>query len=109
MNPLYHIADSTEWSAETQTDYLPPTFESEGFIHFSKKEQLLDTANLHFEHEDSLLVLEVNPQGLEDDLVFEQIHGAKEAFPHLYRSLPQKNVIRHFMIKKGHQGFEFES
>ena len=107
MTPFYHIVSSNEWSAETTTDYLPSNFESEGFIHFSKKEQLLDTANLHFGHEDSLLVLEVNPMGLEDDLVFEQIHSAKEAFPHLYRSLPQKNVIRHFMIKKGHQGFEF--
>ena len=109
MTSYYHIVSSNEWSAKITTDYLPSTFELEGFIHFSKKEQLIDTANLHFGHEDSLLVLEVNPEGLENDFVFEKIHPAKEAFPHLYRSLPQKNVIRHFKINKGHQGFEFES
>ncbi len=76
---------------------------------FQKKEQLLDSANRHFSNEESLLVLEVNPQGLEDDLVLEQIHGAQEAFPHLYRSLPRKNVIRQFSLQKGPLGFAFKT
>ena len=106
---LYHIVPSNDWASESQGDYLPKAFEREGFIHFSKKELLIDSANLHFSNEESLLVLEVNPQGLEDDLVLEQIHGAQEAFPHLYRSLPRKNVIRHFSLQKGPLGFVIES
>ncbi len=108
LQPLYHIVSANEWSSESQGDYLPKAFEREGFIHFSKKEQLLDSANRHFSNEESLLVLEVNPQGLEDDLVLEQIHGAQEAFPHLYRSLPRKNVIRQFSLQKGPLGFAFK-
>ena len=106
---LFHIVSSDEWFTESQGDYLPKAFEREGFIHFSKKEQLLDSANRHFSNEESLLVLEVNPQGLEDDLVLEQIHGAQEAFPHLYRSLPRKNVIRHFRLQKDPLGFAYKS
>ena len=63
-------------------DYLPQSFDEEGFIHLSTEQQLLDTANRHFSQERSLRVLEVNPSGLEKNLVFEQIGEAIEAYPH---------------------------
>ena len=64
-------------------DYLPQSFDEEGFIHLSTEQQLLDTANRHYRQERSLRVLEVNPSGLENNLVFEQIGEAIEAYPHL--------------------------
>ena len=86
-------------------DYLPESFDEEGFIHLSKKQQLLDTANRHFRQERSLRVLEVNPNGLENNLVFEQIGEAIEAYPHLYQSLPQKNIIQCFVLENNSQDF----
>ena len=86
-------------------DYLPQSFDEEGFIHLSTEQQLLDTANRHFRQERSLRVLEVNPKGLEKNLVFEQIGEAIEAYPHLYQSLPQKNIVQCFELENRTQGF----
>ena len=86
-------------------DYLPQSFDEEGFIHLSTKQQLLNTANRHFRQERSLRVLEVNPNGLENNLVFEQIDEAIEAYPHLYQSLPKKNIVQCFVLENSPQGF----
>ena len=105
MEPLYHILSSNDWSGKSEEDYLPPSFDKEGFIHLSTKQQLLDTANRHFRQERSLRVLEVNPKGLENNLVFEQIGEAIEAYPHLYQSLPQKNIVQCFELENSPGGF----
>ena len=86
-------------------DYLPQSFDQEGFVHLSTEQQLLDTANRHFRQECSLRVLEVNPSGLENNLVFEQIGEAMEAYPHLYQSLPQKNIVQCFVLENSPRGF----
>ena len=104
MEHLYHILSSNDWSEETE-DYLPQSYDEEGFIHLSTEKQLLDTANRHYRQERSLRVLEVNPSGLEDNLVFEQIGEAIEAYPHLYQSLPQKNIVQCFDLENSSQGF----
>ena len=105
LDNLYHILSSNNWSEESTVDYLPQSFDEEGFIHLSTKQQLLDTANRHFRQELSLRVLEVNPKGLENNLVFEQIGEAIEAYPHLYQSLPQKNIVQCFVLENSSQGF----
>ena len=105
MEHLYHILSSNDWSEKSHEDYLPQSFDEEGFIHLSTEQQLLDTANRHFRQEQSLLVLEVNLSGLEKNLVFEQIGEAIEAYPHLYQSLPQKNIVQCFVLENSSQGF----
>ena len=105
MEHLYHILSGNNWSEKNQEDYLPQDFDEEGFIHLSTEQQLLDTANRHFRQERSLRVLEVNPSGLEKYLVFEQIGEALEAYPHLYQSLPQKNIVQCFELENSPRGF----
>ncbi|MGB1693084.1 MAG: DUF952 domain-containing protein, partial [bacterium] len=43
MEHLYHILSSNDWSEESTVDYLPQSFDEEGFIHLSTEQQLLDT------------------------------------------------------------------
>ena len=105
MEHLYHILSSKDCSEESTEDYLPQSYDEEGFIHLSTEQQLLDTANRHFRHERALRVLEVNPKGLENNLVFEQIGEANEAYPHLYQSLPQKNIVQCFVLENRPRGF----
>ena len=105
MEHIYHILSSNDWSEKSQEDYLPQSFDEEGFIHLSTEQQFLDTANRLFRQEQSLRVLEVNPSGLENNLVFEQIGEAIEAYPHLYQSLPQKNIVQFFVLENSPRGF----
>ena len=108
MEHLYHILSRNNWSEESTEDYLPQSFNEEGFIHLSTEQQLLDTANRHFRQERSLRVLEVNPSGLEKNLPFEQIGEAIEAYPHLYQSLPQKNIVQCFVLENSPHGFIYK-
>ena len=108
MENLYHILSSNNWSEESTEDYLPQSFNEEGFIHLSTEQQLLDTASRYFRQERSLRVLEVNPNGLENNLVFEQIGEAIEAYPHLYQSLPQKNIVQCFVLENSPHGFIYK-
>jgi uncharacterized protein (DUF952 family) len=49
-----------------------------------------------------LFVLEVKQEGLE--LVFENLGGGVELYPHLYSGLPTGNVNNQFFMKKNKEG-----
>ena len=78
---------------------MPASYPGEGFIHFSTSIQLLSSSNRLFKGRNDLLVLEVNLEGLESDLVFENLEGGSELFPHLYSYLPIENVVSKFCLK----------
>ena len=78
---------------------MPASYPGEGFIHFSTSSQLLSTSNRLFKGRNDLLILEVDPEGLESNLVFENLEGGSELFPHLYSALPIENVVRKFCWK----------
>ena len=46
------------------------SYPGEGFTHFSTSSQLLSTFNRLFKGRNDLLVLEVDPEGLESNFVF---------------------------------------
>ncbi len=69
FEPIFHITTEKEWEDCVDDNYYPDDFSSEGFIHFSTRRQLVNTANRIFSKRDLLFVLEVKQEGLE--LVFE--------------------------------------
>ena len=78
---------------------MSASYSCEGFIHFSTSSQLLSTSNRLFKGRNDLLVLEIDTEGLESDIVFENLEGSSELFPHLYSALPRENVVRKFCLK----------
>ena len=51
-----------------------------------------------------MFVLEVDSEELESDLVFENLEGGSELFPHLYSALPIENVVSKFCLKPDEEG-----
>ena len=103
LDSLFHITTEKEWDDCRGCDYYPKTFPSEGFIHFSTRNQLVKTANRIFIRRDLLFVLEIRKDGLE--IVFENLVGGNELFPHLYDVLPTQNIKNKFFMKKNESGF----
>jgi len=68
----------------------------DGYIHFSKKEQLNLTLKKHFFKQDKLVLLEIEVLNLEN-LRWEKSQ-TKDLFPHLYSILKLKNVKNVFKI-----------
>ena len=100
--PIFHITTEKEWEDCVDENYYPDAFSSEGFIHFSTRKQLVNTANRIFRKRDLLFVLEVKQEGLE--IVYENLGGGVKLYPHLYSGLPTGNVNNQFFMKKNEEG-----
>jgi uncharacterized protein (DUF952 family) len=78
---VVHIAPAPEWAAaRTSGMYRAESLADEGFIHFSRWDQLADTAARYYGGVPDLVVLVVDPEGLP--------FRVENGFPHLYEELP---------------------
>lgn len=92
MDQIVHICSDEDWqAAQAAGKYWADSLENEGFIHFSKPEQVVDTANRYYAGRTDLLLLWVDPKKLAAELRWEQSHG--DAYPHLYGPLNLDAVI----------------
>ena len=86
MSSVVHVAEPAAWeAARTAGLYRVDSLADEGFIHFSRWDQLADTARRHYAGVPDLVVLVVDPSGLPFRI--------ENGFPHLYAELPLSAVI----------------
>lgn len=71
--------------ALNEGEYSAESLISEGFIHFSKPDQLLEVANTYYHGQSDLVLLWVNPEMLEAALKWDPV--GPTVFPHLYGKL----------------------
>lgn len=92
---LFHIIGADEWEiAKAAGEYQPAGLASEGFIHLSRKEQILRPANLLYQGRVDLSLLVIDPSSVHHEVVFEPgSHGETEDFPHLYGPLNVDAVV----------------
>lgn len=94
MSTIFHITTSDNWlKAKAQGEYDFCALATDGFIHASKWEQTLKTANKYFENQTDLVVLVIEAEKLTSQLVFEAPAGRDEEFPHIYGPLNLDAVI----------------
>ncbi|MGA3306535.1 MAG: DUF952 domain-containing protein, partial [Stellaceae bacterium] len=89
MTTIYKICPRTLWEdAERLGVFRGAGIDAEdGFIHFSTKEQVADTANRHFAGAPNLVLVAVDAESLGPALKWEVSRNGK-LFPHLYGVLP---------------------
>ena len=85
MSGVVHIASPSAWAeARASGLYRADSLADEGFIHFSRWDQLVDTAARYYAGVPDLVVLVVGPAGLP--------FRVENGFPHLYSELPVSAV-----------------
>lgn len=85
---IYHITSKTAWQrAIAENSYSGDTLFSEGFIHCSKASQVNGSLNKHFKGKANLLLLCINEDLLVSKLVFENLMGGDNLYPHIYGTL----------------------
>jgi len=93
MTTIFHITEKEAWSeAVAAGSYTHDSLDSEGFIHLSKRDQVVATTSRYYAAMDGLVLLEVDPAPIEADLRWEQSTNG-ELFPHLYAPLPIDAVV----------------
>ena len=90
---IYKITPEPLWrEAEAEGRFTgAPVDLADGFIHFSTRDQAVETAKRHFSGQDGLLLVAVDASALGDKLIFETSRGGA-LFPHLYAQMPLSAV-----------------
>ena len=84
---MLHFTSRDEWKAsEAAGEYRPTAMSRDGFIHLSFGHQLARVATERAGAATDLVLLVVDPSGLEADL------RTEDGFPHLYRPIPVASV-----------------
>ena len=113
---IYHIASRTAWqAAKRRGSYRPPSLTSEGFIHCSRRDQILSVANDFYRGETDLLLLCIDEGKLAADLRWEApahpqpvsaaATSREETFPHLYGPLNLEAVAGVYDFVQAADGF----
>lgn len=86
MNKIYHIARKSDWKQALKAGvYTTESLSKEGFIHFSRRDQIVLIANRFYGGQKDLVLLSVDPNKLGSVLKYETVD--EEVFPHLYGPL----------------------
>ncbi len=92
--PIFHMCRKEEWEAAQASGSYPGSSQdqADGFIHFSTRDQIVESAAKHRAGQNGLLLLTVDPDVLGEALKWEESR-AGALFPHLYGDLPVAAVI----------------
>ena len=116
---IYHVVQVSVWSkaAETGTEYFPPTYAQDGFIHATHDGRLLVDVLNHFykDVKDDFLCLELDSKTLTSPVKMEapapvgdkSVEGgpAPVAFPHIYGPIsPLSCVTRKLPVLRSDDG-----
>ena len=88
MEKIYHITTKTEWqNAKANGFYEASSLPIEGFIHCSKAEQVDGVLERYYKGKTDLVKLVIEPQKLNNQLVYELAPSINQEFPHIYGSI----------------------
>jgi uncharacterized protein (DUF952 family) len=92
---IYHITPLNKWREALESGlYSADSLEKDGFIHCCTKDQTEDVLRTWFREESDLILLEIDPALLSAEVKYEDSHGSKELFPHIYGPLNLDAVVR---------------
>ncbi len=105
MATIFHITKRAEWErAKQEGTYQAPSLASEGFIHCSKDDQVIRTANRLFSGQMGLVLLEIDTHRVKAEIRYENCEGGQEEFPHIYGALDLDAVVRVLTFEPGENG-----
>jgi len=83
---IYRLLTEEDWSAARADARVPRRAidEADGYFHLSAENQLIETANLHFDGMDTLFALGFAVAALEGDLKWKLAPKRGQEFPHFY-------------------------
>jgi uncharacterized protein (DUF952 family) len=94
MAIIFHITKGAAWeTARAAGVYRPEMFPVEGFIHCSTREQVIQVANARFRGQAGLVLLSIDTDEVLPEIVYENLEGGQQMFPHIYGELKVDAVV----------------
>ncbi|HNW13992.1 MAG TPA: DUF952 domain-containing protein [Anaerolineaceae bacterium] len=98
---IYHITEKKTWQdALLKGVYIPNDFAKDGFIHCSLESQVLAVAEKYFKQTPDLLLLKIDTHQVISPLVFENLEGGDENYPHIYGALSLSAIVGYLPLSK---------
>ena len=113
---IYHITSRNAWQeSQKRGRYLAPSLDVEGFIHCSRREQVLGVANDFYHGQRNLLLLCIEEDKLSSELRWEApmhpdparaiLTAEVATFPHIYGTLNLDAVVTVVDLPMAESGF----
>ena len=91
-------------SAQKKGSYDFDALKTEGFIHCSLKDQVVKVANSRFRGRQDLILLQIDEAKITADVIYENLEGGHEKFPHIYGPLNLDAVLKVFPFDPNESG-----
>lgn len=103
---IFHIAQREDWEgAEATGIYQTKTLPTEGFIHCSSGDQVIEVANLRFRGQSGLVLLVIDTKRVRPKIIYENLEGGQQLFPHIYGELNTRAVVQVVAFEPGADGY----
>lgn len=95
MSIIFHITRREAWDrANAEGVYRTQTLPSEGFVHCSTKDQVIEVANSRFRGQEGLVLLAIDTDRVSAEIRYENLEGGVQMFPHIYGAINIDAVVR---------------
>lgn len=85
METVFHITTEEEWAQAVERGwYKAESLATAGFVHCSNGDQVIRVANSIFRGVHGLVLLHISVESLSSPIVYENLEGGTELFPHVY-------------------------
>ena len=103
---IFHITTREAWERAWPTGaYRPEAFAVEGFIHCSTPAQVVRVADARFRGRGGLVLLAIDSEKVGPEIVYENLEGGAELFPHIYGELNAEAVAEVLKFEPGADGY----
>lgn len=97
MAMIYHITSRAAWEAAQGAGvYRTESLGSEGFIHCSRRDQVVAVADANFRGRTRLVLLAIDEARVAPEIRHEDCYDSGQAFPHIYGPLELNAVTQVF-------------
>jgi len=105
-NLIYHLCRRADWHSALEDQAYKGSGDDlrDGFLHFSTRDQVAESAARHRAGVSDLLLLGADPDSLGESLKWEASRGG-QLFPHLYGEMPVACVVRVEELPLGERGY----
>jgi len=100
---ILHICSRASWEAAKDGTYRPASLDSEGFIHCSSPDQVIEVADYVFRGQRGLVLLVIDPDRVKSPIRSEDA-GNGQRYPHIYGPLDASAVLAVEAFEPGASG-----
>lgn len=96
---IIHLINQGEWeSSRGESLLFSESISQFGFVHCCLPEQVPVVLEKWFTQQENVIAVEINSELLDVPLVFENLEGGEEQFPHIYGLVNQNAIIKWYPV-----------